>query len=499
MKEDATRKLKVAVIREEYVSITGNYLCALLLNQLIYWTMRIKDYDDMLKEEEVNQDKDFSDAKKHGWIYKKASDFREELMVDVSDVTIRTYLINLIKSGFLEQRSNPKYKWDKTLQYRVNLRAVNNALKNNGYSGVPGVCTTKGSNVSVLNDLGAIPETISETKINNKIFPKGNINVPSEHVPQKPLKPSPIIKRRSIKKVPIRVPVKIAAILDYWESKGLQLARVNTKSYRDSVRSIATLFKGTAFNDTEYDAANKQFTTPEIKMVIDRFALAATDTSYLPLGGFKRHLRKLYPQTFIYNRFGLNGGAEKSQFIHYLKNDPKPTLAARKDKHPKLTKAIKEEYRKTILGGYEVKFTIEDENKFISAAERATEFFRIIKPKLASYLSLDEEKIAGWMVRSIKDVLGDVKLNQVTPGWLCSNNMFNHRLPAYLYAQAMIVGPKPDYHPLSEPFEGDSSGSYAPTYYQSPDEETLRRFNERFKEDPPSPYEVDDVSEYATN
>ncbi len=43
--------VKTAVIREPLVKLTGNYLLALVLNQFIYWTWRVRDADELLKEE----------------------------------------------------------------------------------------------------------------------------------------------------------------------------------------------------------------------------------------------------------------------------------------------------------------------------------------------------------------------------------------------------------------------------------------------------------------
>ena len=47
--------------------------------------------------------------------------------------TIRKYIKQLVEKGYLIQRRNPKYKWDKTMQYRVDLYKVQLDLGKLGY------------------------------------------------------------------------------------------------------------------------------------------------------------------------------------------------------------------------------------------------------------------------------------------------------------------------------------------------------------------------------
>ena len=48
------------------------------------------------------------------------------------------HIKRLIDLGFLNQRNNPKYHWDRTYQYRVNMIAVAKALLNAGYDKIDG-------------------------------------------------------------------------------------------------------------------------------------------------------------------------------------------------------------------------------------------------------------------------------------------------------------------------------------------------------------------------
>ncbi len=130
------RKLRRAVVKEELVAITGDYLTAMILNQFLYWSERVKDFDKFTLEEQLRAERhgmviDMPLA--HGWIYKKAEELSEEILTSSSIQTIRRHIARLIESGFLSERSNPLYKWDRTIQYRANLTAISEALQSKGY------------------------------------------------------------------------------------------------------------------------------------------------------------------------------------------------------------------------------------------------------------------------------------------------------------------------------------------------------------------------------
>ena len=180
------RKIKKVVIREDLVGLTGSMEEAVILAQLIYWINRMKDARRYKLEERERLENDSADSFKHGWIYKKAEELAEEVMLGVSPNTIRKYLGKLVEKNYVKRRNNPRYKWDKTLQYRVNLVKVILDLSNLGYpiddykqllrmeendtsskqTGSPNVEKSD----SKLNDCAAIPEIITEItpKINTE-------------------------------------------------------------------------------------------------------------------------------------------------------------------------------------------------------------------------------------------------------------------------------------------------------------------------------------------
>jgi len=131
------KKLKRAVIKEELVVLTGDFVKAVLLNQFIYWSERIRDFDKFIEEERKRMEKDGQEAsfeKQSGWIYKTAEELSDEAMLGLSPQTIRRHLKELMDNGWIDERQNPKYKWDRTKQYRVNIIKIQKALQEIGYS-----------------------------------------------------------------------------------------------------------------------------------------------------------------------------------------------------------------------------------------------------------------------------------------------------------------------------------------------------------------------------
>lgn len=131
-----TKKLKRIVIKEELVVLTGDFTKAILLNQFIYWSERIRDFDKFIEEEKKRMEvegENLNIEKQNGWIYKTAEELSEETMLGLSPKTIRRHMKELIKNGWLDERNNPKYSWDRTKQYRVNIVKIQSDLQEMGY------------------------------------------------------------------------------------------------------------------------------------------------------------------------------------------------------------------------------------------------------------------------------------------------------------------------------------------------------------------------------
>ena len=130
------RKLKRVVIKEELVALTGDFTKAVILNQFIYWSERVKDFDEFIVEEKARMEKETKELnieKQNGWIYKTAEEMAKETMLGLSPKTMRNHIKYLVDNHWLDERNNPEYKWDRTLQYRVNIKQIQIDLFQLGY------------------------------------------------------------------------------------------------------------------------------------------------------------------------------------------------------------------------------------------------------------------------------------------------------------------------------------------------------------------------------
>jgi hypothetical protein len=161
--------LKRAIITEELIDLTQDTLTALILRQCIYWSTRVKDVEEYLDEirqhrpytspeQQACEDEVFDSLYQNGWFFKKASEFREELMVKDSVETIRRRMRTLKDMGYLWERNNPYNPWDKVLQYRVNLAQIEWDLQKMGHT----LATVMGKDYPIVKD--AIAEALGENE-----------------------------------------------------------------------------------------------------------------------------------------------------------------------------------------------------------------------------------------------------------------------------------------------------------------------------------------------
>lgn len=130
------RKLKRVIIREEYVALTGDYKKAVLLHQLEYCQSQAYNLDRYLEEEEerLKQVGDNAGVQhKNGWFQKAAKDLSAETFLNISDSSILIHVQYFIDQGWLQERSNPKQKWDRKKQYRLDLVKLKEDLEAIGY------------------------------------------------------------------------------------------------------------------------------------------------------------------------------------------------------------------------------------------------------------------------------------------------------------------------------------------------------------------------------
>lgn len=172
-------RLKNVVIREELFALTQDTFEAIILGQMLYWSERMNDVDDFILEEQKRRKEGNMDnlniGLQNGWIYKSAQQLKEECMLNLSISSIRRYLQKLIDKGYLSERKNPDNKWDRVLQYRLNLHFIINEVKKLGYDGlshyksseVQNEFTNRQNEKSNKQIDDAIPEITTEITIEN--------------------------------------------------------------------------------------------------------------------------------------------------------------------------------------------------------------------------------------------------------------------------------------------------------------------------------------------
>lgn len=148
-------KQRLVLLRETYLNICDNDHCqAALLAVVDYWTCK--------KLECVNKH-EMNDV----YFYNTLPELSEHLLGLYREEKVAESMERLVKRDFVLRRSNPKYRWDRTYQYRLNTPVVQAAIDvwaggTDGQGVSPAIETPElrdGSRTSGA----AIPETSTET------------------------------------------------------------------------------------------------------------------------------------------------------------------------------------------------------------------------------------------------------------------------------------------------------------------------------------------------
>jgi len=161
------------LLREDLMELTKDINQALVLSQMIYWTKRVNDLNDLIFEENKRlaehgqKQKDYC----HGWIWKSARQMKEELFHALSEDAIQRAFANLTEMGLFVKRRNPEFRYDRTLQYRVDLLLLRRLLKEIGIDFTDfQLDSIPHSAESITHTAGSIPliaETIPEITLEN--------------------------------------------------------------------------------------------------------------------------------------------------------------------------------------------------------------------------------------------------------------------------------------------------------------------------------------------
>jgi hypothetical protein len=169
-------RMKKAVLREDMMALTQEVTQAMVLGQMLYWTKTLDKVNDWLFEE----NKRLAEVElpqheyNYGWIYKSAREMREDLMNAFSEDAIQRAFSALVTKGVLMKRHNPIVRYDRKLQYRIDIVFLRRLLKDRGYEMTDFQLATIPQEAAFIPH-GAVSmtqgaETITETitKITNK-------------------------------------------------------------------------------------------------------------------------------------------------------------------------------------------------------------------------------------------------------------------------------------------------------------------------------------------
>lgn len=155
---------QIVLIREDYVAICdGNHCAAAILNVFEYWTnIKLGQSEQASIENQIAAAGNVAGVDDGLWIYKSVADLKKELIGLFGDSTISKALTLIQSKGLIEQRNNPKYGWDRTLQYLFKTETVQSLILTNGSLKSKKSKASKVTNGSRKNN-EAIPKTTTET------------------------------------------------------------------------------------------------------------------------------------------------------------------------------------------------------------------------------------------------------------------------------------------------------------------------------------------------
>jgi hypothetical protein len=128
------KKHRKVMLREDLMALTQDIGQALVLSQMLYWTDRIDDFNELILEENKRLAEHGQKQIEylHGWIWKSARQMKEELFNAISEDAIQRAFASLSEKGIFLKRRNPKFRYDRTMQYRVDLLVLRKMLKQIG-------------------------------------------------------------------------------------------------------------------------------------------------------------------------------------------------------------------------------------------------------------------------------------------------------------------------------------------------------------------------------
>ncbi len=127
--------MKKAVLREDMMAITQDLTQSMVLSQMLYWTKTLDVVNELIFEENQRLAEEGLPQCEYnyGWIWKSAREMRGDLMCAFTEDAVQKAFQSLCKVGLLMKRRNPSLKYDRKLQYRIDLLLLRRKLKEAGW------------------------------------------------------------------------------------------------------------------------------------------------------------------------------------------------------------------------------------------------------------------------------------------------------------------------------------------------------------------------------
>jgi len=120
----------MVIIRKEYLDITNNNIAAsIILSILEHWTNSKNTTKKQIeKENEIRAKENLPPIQHDLWIYKTNKGFVEDSLNLLTKHKVENGIKFLLEKNFIGRRHNPKYKWDRTWQYKLNIQKIEQCI-----------------------------------------------------------------------------------------------------------------------------------------------------------------------------------------------------------------------------------------------------------------------------------------------------------------------------------------------------------------------------------
>lgn len=161
----------LVMIRQCYLKICDNDACeAALLNHLEYclmWKRRTQGQAERLNQAALASG-ELPAQDTEDWWYATIDELGENLLNCWGRSKVIAALNSLILRGYVERRRNPKYKMDRTWQYRLCIQHVKDGLKKAGYEIADSDDASVENNQSEDQPMDTPPETVNASVESNR-------------------------------------------------------------------------------------------------------------------------------------------------------------------------------------------------------------------------------------------------------------------------------------------------------------------------------------------